>query len=167
MKIFTLEREQVIDRPRAEVFELFADAANLERITPRFLHFRITTPQPIVMGEGTLIDYRLSLFGLPFGWRTRIDRFEPTRCFVDSSVKGPYRLWEHTHTFSDVPGGTRMTDHVRYALPLGVLGVLAHGLVVRRTLARIFDYRARSIAEIFPGHGTRRTPLRIVPEVIT
>ena len=167
MKVYTLEREQIIERPRREVFELFADAANLERITPRFLHFRITTPLPIIMAEGTLIDYRLSLFGVPFGWRTRIDRFEPTRCFVDSSVRGPYRLWEHTHTFADVPGGTRMTDHVRYALPLGVLGVVAHGLVVRRTLARIFDFRARSIAEIFAEPGAERRPLGVVPDVIT
>ena len=167
MKVYTLEREQIIERPRGEVFELFADAGNLERITPRFLRFRITTPQPIIMAAGTLIDYRLSLFGVPFGWRTRIDRFEPTRCFVDSSVQGPYRLWEHTHTFTDVPGGTRMTDHVRYALPLGVLGVVAHGLVVRRTLAQIFDFRARSIAEIFKAPGPQRRPLHVVPEVIT
>lgn len=167
MKLYTLEREQIIRRSRGEVFEFFADAANLERITPRFLRFRIATPQPIAIAEGTLIDYRLSLFGIPFGWRTRIERFEPTRCFVDSSLQGPYRVWKHTHTFTDVPGGTRMTDHVHYALPFGPLGVLAHGLMVRRTLARIFDFRARSIAEIFEGPGPRGAPSHVVREGIT
>ena len=149
MKLYTLEREQLIDRPRAEVFAFFADAANLERITPGFLRFRIATPQPITIAEGTLIDYRLSLFGIPFGWRTRIERFEPSSCFVDTSLKGPYRVWNHTHTFSDAPGGTRMTDRVVYALPFGPLGMLAHAVMVRRMLGAIFDFRARTIAEIF------------------
>jgi ligand-binding SRPBCC domain-containing protein len=160
MKLYTLDREQLIERPRSEVFEFFADAANLERITPAFLRFRIATPPPITIAEGTLIDYRLSLFGIPFGWRTRIERFEPSRCFVDTSLKGPYKVWNHTHTFTDVPGGTRMTDRVVYALPLGPLGTLAHGLMVRRMLEAIFDFRVRTIAEIFgqpvEPHATRR-----------
>lgn len=150
MKLYTLEREQVVERPRAEVFAFFADAGNLERITPGFLRFRIATPQPITIAPGTLIDYRLSLFGIPFGWRTRIERFEPPTSFVDTSLKGPYRVWNHTHTFSDdASGGTRMTDRVVYALPFGPLGRLAHGVMVRRMLGAIFDFRARTIAEIF------------------
>ena len=149
MKVYTLTREQFVARPRSEVFSFFADAGNLERITPAFLRFRIVTPSPITIAPGTLIDYRLSLFGLPFGWRTRIERFEPDSSFVDMQLRGPYTLWRHTHEFEAVAGGTQMLDRVEYALPLGPLGRIARALFVRTTLERIFDYRARTIAEIF------------------
>jgi ligand-binding SRPBCC domain-containing protein len=151
VKVYAFTREQVIARPRREVFSFFADAANLERITPRFLRFRIVTPSPIEIRPGALIDYRLSLFGLPFGWQTRIDEVEPDTSFVDTQLRGPYRMWRHTHRFEDDHGGTRtrMHDRVEYALPLGPLGDLARALFVRATLERIFDHRATTIGEIF------------------
>lgn len=144
-----LERVQTLPRPTEEVFPFFADAFNLEAITPAFLHFRILTPRPVTMTAGTLIDYRLRLFGVPIRWRTRIEEFDPPRGFVDVQVRGPYRLWHHTHEFTPVSGGTRMRDVVRYAIPFGPLGTLAHALVVGRTLDRIFDFRRRHIEEIF------------------
>jgi ligand-binding SRPBCC domain-containing protein len=131
------------------VFAFFADAYNLETITPPFLRFRILTPRPIPMAPGTLIDYRLRLFGVPFRWRTRIERFEPGRGFVDAQIRGPYRLWHHTHEFERTAEGTHMRDRVRYALPLGVLGSVAHALAVRRMLDDIFAFRRRRIEEIF------------------
>jgi ligand-binding SRPBCC domain-containing protein len=151
VKTYTLLREQVLRRPRDEVFAFFADAGNLERITPPFLRFRVVTPAPVRVATGTLIDYRLSLFGVPFGWRTRIEEFEPAKRFVDAQLRGPYRLWRHTHAFEVAPEGTRMLDRVEYAMPLGPLGRLARALFVRATLDRIFDYRARTIEEIFAG----------------
>ena len=160
MKVHSLVREQVIARPRREVFAFFADAANLERITPAFLRFRIVTPTPVRIEEGCLIDYRLSLFGLPFGWRTRIDRFVPDSSFVDSQLRGPYRLWRHTHEFEEVRSGTRMLDRVEYALPLGPLGSIARALFVRATLTRIFDHRAATIAAIFAEQGDRSEQAR-------
>lgn len=141
-----LERAQVIPRPVPEVFAFFADAANLEAITPPFLRFRIVTPPPIVMAPGARIDYRLSLFGVPFGWETEIVAWEPNVRFVDVQRRGPYRHWHHLHTFEAVPEGTCMRDRVDYALPLGGLGGLAHALFVRRTLDRIFDHRRATIA---------------------
>lgn len=143
-----LEREQIIERPRAEVFEFFSDARNLERITPDFLHFRILTPTPIEMRPGTLIDYRIRLFGVPVKWRTRIDVFEPNARFVDRQLSGPYRTWIHTHEFHDHDGGraTKMIDRVEYEVPFGPLGGVARALFVRRTLDRIFDHRAEVIA---------------------
>jgi ligand-binding SRPBCC domain-containing protein len=147
--IYQLERVQMIPRPLGDVFRFFADAFNLEAITPPFLRFRIVTPPPIVLAAGTLIDYRLRLFGVPFRWRTRIERFEPESGFVDAQVRGPYRLWHHTHAFEQVGATTRMRDRVRYALPLGPLGRLSHALVVRRTLETIFDYRRDRISELF------------------
>lgn len=146
-----LSRTQLIPRPVEEVFPFFADAANLQTITPDFMHFRIVTPLPIEMREGALIDYRIKLFGVPSGWRTRIERWEPGRRFVDVQLRGPYRLWHHTHEFESVAGGTRMTDTVDYELPLGPLGGIAHALFVGKTLTRIFDYRLTKIAELFPA----------------
>ena len=149
MARFQLDRVQTIARPRAEVFQFFSQASNLEKLTPAFLKFRILTPEPIEMKEGTLIDYRLKLYGWPVHWRTRIERFEPEDCFVDMQLRGPYRYWEHLHEFRDVPGGTQMRDHVQYELPLGVLGDVARGLFVRRSLERIFDFRIRAVEEVF------------------
>jgi ligand-binding SRPBCC domain-containing protein len=151
MTTHLLERTQHIPRPRAEVFAFFADAHNLERITPPSLRFRILTPAPIAIGEGTLIDYRLSLFGVPFRWRTRIEAYQPGVRFVDVQLRGPYRRWHHTHTFEDAPGGTLMRDRVEYQLPLGPLGGLAHAVVVRRQLRVIFDHRREVIARLFPA----------------
>ncbi len=144
MKIRLLERTQIIPRSRSEVFAFFSDAFNLERITPPFLRFRILTPPPIKMAAGTVIEYRLRLFGTPIFWRTLIESWRPEESFVDSQTKGPYSLWRHTHLFEEIsPGQTLMRDTVEYALPFGLAGRLAHSLFVRRWLDEIFDYRAR------------------------
>ena len=153
-----LERTQLIRRPRKEVFRFFENPKNLERITPAFLKFRIVTPEPIAMVEDARIEYRLALFGLPFGWCTTIESYESPTMFVDRQLRGPYRLWRHTHEFSDFPGGTRMVDRVEYELPFGFLGDLAHAVFVRRTLNRVFDHRERVIAEIFEGRGVEMPP---------
>ena len=146
-----LERVATVPRPLAETFAFFADAGNLERITPPELRFRIVTPQPIDLRPGALIDYRLRLFGVPFGWRTEIARWEPPAggraAFVDQQLRGPYRRWHHTHTFEAVGDATRMTDRVRWALPVWPLGEVARP-VVRAQLRRIFDHRAERVAEL-------------------
>lgn len=146
----TLRRRQVVKRPRAEVFTFFEDAKNLGRITPPFMGFEIITPTPIQMGAGTLIDYRIRLFGIPMRWRTEIELYERGERFVDRQLSGPYRMWRHTHVFRDLPdGATEMIDEVDYDVGFGPFGVLAHRLFVQRTLARIFDYRAEAVASQF------------------
>ena len=149
--VHRLERQQFVPRPRDEVFAFFAEAQNLEMLTPAFLNFRILTPLPLDMRSGTLIDYQIRLGGVPMRWRTRIETFEAPVRFVDVQLAGPYRTWHHVHEFQDAPGGTLVTDRVDYALPFGFLGALAHRLFVRRALKRIFDYRQQRLAEIFPG----------------
>ena len=149
MAIHRLERQQLIPFGRAQVFSFFEDATNLERITPPFLGFRILSPLPISMGEGTLIDYRIRLFGLPLRWRTRIDVYEPPARFVDVELEGPYRVWRHTHLFEEHPDGTLITDHVEYEIGFGPFGSLARSLFVARTLESIFDYRQRAVAAHF------------------
>lgn len=138
--------------PRREVFDFFAEAVNLERITPPELRFRILTRQPIVLAAGSLIDYRLHLHRIPLTWRTRITRWEPPNCFVDEQLHGPYAQWIHTHTFAELPnGGTQISDEVRYRLPLGPLGRIAHPLI-RRQIERIFRYREMKVrAELTGG----------------
>jgi ligand-binding SRPBCC domain-containing protein len=142
----TLRREQRLPGAPETVFPFFADAGNLEAITPPWLGFEIVTPRPIAMGVGTLIEYRLRLHGLPISWLTRIEAWEPGVRFVDAQLTGPYRLWHHTHEFEpDGAGGTLMRDTVRYALPLGPLGEIAHRLFVARDLERIFDFRREEV----------------------
>lgn len=151
MRVHVLEREQLIPRPVEEVWPFFADAHNLEALTPPSLRFEIETSGGIEMREGALIAYRLHLRGIPVRWRTRIDAWEPDGAspyFVDRQLSGPYALWHHTHTFTPVVGGTLMRDRVRYRLPLGILGALALPLV-RRELEGIFAFRHRVIAEHF------------------
>lgn len=142
-----LTREQRVSRPLDEVFSFFADAANLEALTPPFLRFRILTPLPIEMKVDARIEYTLSLFGAPIHWRTRITEWEWGVRFVDEQESGPYALWHHTHEFEADGDVTWVRDRVLYREPMGLLGRLAHGLFVERTLNRIFDYRYRAIAE--------------------
>ena len=149
MRVYTFQREQVLPLPRAEAFQFFADAFNLEAITPPWLRFRVASEGEIVMRAGALIEYRLRLHALPLRWLTRIECWEPGRRFTDVQVRGPYRLWHHTHAFECHRTGTTMRDEVRYALPLGPLGRLARALVVRRDLDRIFDFRRDAIAARF------------------
>jgi ligand-binding SRPBCC domain-containing protein len=147
-----LRREQRLPGSPADVFPFFADAGNLEAITPPWLRFEVVTPRPIEMRPGALIEYRLVLHRLPVAWLTRIEEWEPDVRFVDMQLTGPYRLWHHTHEFRPDPdGGTVMTDTVRYALPLGPLGALAHRVVVRRDVERIFAFRAQAVpAQLTP-----------------
>lgn len=149
---YRLERRQLISLPLAEVFAFFADAANLETITPPSLHFRILTPQPIDIRSGTQIDYCLALFGVPFQWQTRIESFEAPHRFTDVQVRGPYKRWHHTHEFFEHHGDTQMIDRIEYQLPLGPLGWLAHALFVERQLQHIFDYRFRVIERLLAGN---------------
>ncbi|HEY5318511.1 MAG TPA: SRPBCC family protein [Solirubrobacteraceae bacterium] len=148
MSVHRLEREQLVPRALPEVFEFFSRAGNLERITPPWLSFGLITPEPIELRSGTLIEYRLRVHGLPLRWVSRIEEWEENRVFVDRQLQGPYGLWHHRHEFAAIPQGTRVRDHVDYALPFGLLGDLVHSAVVRRDLTRIFDYRNQAVARL-------------------
>lgn len=145
-----LERRQIIDRLRTEVFEFFANAGNLERITPPELNFKIISAQPIDIRKGAFIDYKLKLRGIPITWKTQITQWNPPHDFVDTALKSPYKQWIHLHSFEENDKGeTIMRDKVRYRLPFEPLGDLAHWYV-KKELKYIFDYRYKVIEEIFP-----------------
>ena len=147
-----LKRELTLELPREQVFAFFADAKNLELITPTHLNFKITAPGPIELGEGALIDYQLSLHGIPMNWRTEITKWDPPHRFVDTQLKGPYSQWIHTHSFIVLgTNSTLIEDEVHYRLPLAPLGDLSH-FVVEGELKKIFDYREKVVAEELQKH---------------
>jgi len=129
-----------------ELFPFFADAGNLDAITPPWLHFRIVTPRPLAMRAGTLIDYQLRVRGLPLRWRTLIREWQPPLRFVDEQVRGPYRQWIHEHTFEPLDGGTLVRDQVRYAVPFDWL---LHRWFVRPDIEKIFQFRAAALTSLF------------------
>jgi ligand-binding SRPBCC domain-containing protein len=145
MKVFTLRRQQVLPGSPDDVFPFFADARNLEAITPPLLKFEVVTPGAIEMQVGTLIQYQLTLRGIPVNWLTSIQAWEPGVRFVDQQVRGPYALWHHTHEFERHADGTLMTDTVRYAIGFGVLGEIAARAFVHRDVAGIFDFRREAV----------------------
>ncbi len=157
MHVHVLQRSQRLPGSPAEVFAFFADARNLEAITPPLLRFRVETPDPIVMAVGTLIRYRLRVRGVRVRWLTRISVWQPPSRFVDEQLAGPYALWHHTHSFEDDgEGGTLMRDVVRYRIGYGPLGVLVNAALVRRDLERIFDYRAQQVPALLAAERRRR-----------
>lgn len=132
-----------------QVFPFFADAHNLEAITPPWLRFTVLTPRPIAMKAGAIIEYRLRWRVVPIRWRTRITVWEPSRRFVDEQIRGPYRLWHHEHIFEPDGRFTLMHDRVHYRAPLAFV---AHPLIVTRDVARIFAYRRAAIARLLTPH---------------
>ena len=154
MRVHEFQSELWLPLPPEELFSFFADAANLDALTPPWLHFQIVTPPPIAMREGALIDYRLRVHGIPLRWRTRINAWQPPHRFVDEQIRGPYRQWIHEHTFEAGNGGTLARDVVRYAVPFDFL---AHHWFVRPDVERIFQYRSAALTQRFGG-GRRPTP---------
>ncbi len=151
MKIYNLHREQYLPVSVAEAWQFFSQAKNLSKITPEEMGFVVLTQlddSPIY--SGMKIDYTVRpLFKIPMRWTTVIKKVDAPNKFMDKQLKGPYSLWEHTHTFEQVAGGVKMTDDVQYALPLGWLGILAHWLVVGSKLKNIFDFREETLNKYF------------------
>lgn len=143
------ETRQWVPLPIEKAFEFFCEAKNLEKITPPQMAFKIQNMSTKEIGKGTLINYKLSIRGVPAKWRTLIDNWDPPHAFSDEQLIGPYSKWLHLHTFSPAAGGTLMRDRVQYSLPLGMLGRLAAGWLVKKDVSGIFDFRRKKIGELF------------------
>lgn len=138
-------REQRVNRPIEEVFDFFSRAENLERITPKELNFKILRTSTPGIEKGTILDYRLSLHGIPFHWSSHIDQFNPPSGFSDEQMRGPYAYWRHEHEFEVDGDSTIVRDKVQYEMPLGLLGETFGLYFVRKDLDRIFAYRRSQI----------------------
>ena len=147
-----LRRETVVAQGLEETFAFFADAGNLNLLTPSWVGFKILSPLPLDMRAGRLIDYRIRIHGVPVRWRTKIIVWDPPHRFVDLQVRGPYRWWHHEHRFEKAEGGTRVIDEVDYASPLWWI---MHPLIVRRDVERIFDFRAGALQRELNRAGAR------------
>jgi len=155
MKTFQLQTELWLPAPLEQVFPFFADAHNLEALTPPWLSFELLTPGPLEMRKGLTLDSKLRVRGLPLRWRSEITAWEPPHRFVDEQRKGPYRLWVHEHAFEARDGGTLVRDRVNYAVPGGSL---VQRWLVGPDLDRIFAYRRRHLEARFGAAANGRTP---------
>ncbi|MES2559664.1 MAG: SRPBCC family protein [Bacteroidota bacterium] len=149
MKPHILETTTIIKRPLSDVFDFFGKAENLNLLTPPELDFTITSPLPIQMKTGAIINYRIKLNGIPFTWRTEICEWNPPHQFVDTQVKGPYVRWHHTHRFKEINGITEMTDRIEFLSPGWILEPLINILFVERKVKQIFAYREQQLNSIF------------------
>jgi ligand-binding SRPBCC domain-containing protein len=145
-----LVKTTLIKRPISEVFDFFSKAENLNALTPPELEFSILTPLPIPMKKGTLIDYRIKLEGIPFRWRTLISDWQEGKSFTDEQIKGPYRVWKHTHSFVAKGDYTEMTDEILYLAPGWFLEPIIHKLFVKKRVEAIFEFRESKLNELFP-----------------
>ncbi len=156
-RTYFLEQEVMIEAPVKDVWQFFSDPYNLDKISPGYMNFKIVNcPKADDIYDGMQIEYRVSpLMKIPLKWVTLIKEVQPMKCFTDIQLNGPYASWEHTHTFRETDAGTVMYDAVRYALPFGPLGTLAHRLFVKRQLADIFHYRETVIRDLFKSKKLR------------
>ncbi|MGC9197513.1 MAG: SRPBCC family protein [Acidobacteriaceae bacterium] len=153
MKIREFKSEIWLPLGPEKLFPFFADAANLEALTPQWLNFKILTPRPIEMREGSLIEYKLAIHGLPVRWRTRISVWQPPHQFVDEQLSGPYQRWIHQHDFDACDGGTRVRDVVKYAVPFDFA---VHRWLVRPDIEKIFRYRSEELQRRFGVEDSSR-----------
>jgi ligand-binding SRPBCC domain-containing protein len=152
---FNFTAEQRIKRPIDEVFSFFSKAENLELITPPWLNFQILTPLPIEMKTGTLIDYKIGLYGIPLKWKTEITRWQPPFGFIDTQLKGPYSVWIHQHLFKEHNGVTIMTDSVDYDIPGWFLKPWLNKFFISQQVEAIFAYRKKVINTYFSGETSQ------------
>ena len=146
-----LKQTQTLPVSREKLWNFISVPQNLNEITPPKMAFKIVGEQPASAYAGLLLEYKVRIPVLGWtSWLTEIKYVTQGYSFMDEQRVGPYKLWLHTHTLEDVEDGTKMTDEIRYQIPFGPIGSIAHFFFVRRTLMQIFDYRREKLDEIFP-----------------
>lgn len=148
--IYTLKVQQKLPISLDEAWDFFSSPANLEKITPPHMLFKITSGDIASMYSGQIITYKVSPFtGFTTNWVTEITHVQAKQFFVDEQRFGPYKMWHHEHSFQELKDGVLMTDKVSYKLPMGALGHLAQHLFVRRQLENIFNHRYKCLTNQF------------------
>lgn len=152
MKLYKLETKQVINTSLEECWSFFSSPKNLKEITPDYMGFEIIDGAEDQMYAGQIIQYFVKpVLGIPMRWVTEITQVKDHEFFIDEQRFGPYKLWHHKHFFKEVAGGVEMRDIVHYGLPFGILGRLANTIFIKKQLKTIFDYRYKTVEELFNG----------------
>lgn len=148
---YQLYREQQLSCDRETAWSFFSSPMNLSKITPDEMGFVVVSNSlNKEIGKDMIIDYKVSpVFRVPLKWRTRITQVDKNKSFTDFQEKGPYKYWNHFHEFIPNDRGVLMKDTVDYELPMGLLGVIAHRIFVRKKLEHIFDYRYQILERLF------------------
>jgi ligand-binding SRPBCC domain-containing protein len=151
MSTYQYKTEQVLKISLNQAWDFFSSPKNLAVITPPEMDFNILTKlEDKEIYEDMIIDYTVKpLWGIKMKWQTKIINVEKPYVFSDTQTKGPYSLWEHTHTFKQVQEGVLMTDIINYALPMGFLGNIMHTLVVKKEIEKIFSHRRKTLEQLF------------------
>lgn len=146
-----LYREQQLNCDVETAWNFFSSPQNLAQITPSDMGFTVLSDyKGEQIFEGMIIDYTVSpLLNIPLKWRTRITQVDFKKSFTDFQEKGPYKYWNHFHEFISIQAGVLMKDTVDYALPFGILGTIAHQILIKNKLDAIFDYRFEVLDSMF------------------
>ncbi len=155
MATFYYNTEQFLPINVQTAWDFFSSAKNLAIITPPELDFNIlTNVVEREIYEGMLIEYNVKpLLGIPVYWQTEICKVDKPQMFTDKQLKGPYKIWEHTHLFIEKENGVLMKDQVKYQLPFGIIGQITHSLIVRKKIENIFTFRKEVLKKIFKDNG--------------
>ena len=150
MAFYSIKSEQKLPITMEEAWNFFSSPKNLNKITPPDMHFVITNDPEPKMYEGQIITYKVTPFlGIKMSWMTEITTVKNNQYFIDEQRFGPYSLWHHRHSFTEIEGGILAKDEVNYKLPFGILGDLIHSLFIKKKLADVFKYRKKVLKENF------------------
>lgn len=139
-----------------EAWDFLSNPANLQHITPETMNFQILSGADRPMYAGQIIQYTVKpLLGIKTKWVTEITHVQPKSYFVDEQRLGPYKIWHHQHFLKEIENGIAMEDIVHYKLPFGILGEIAHPLLVKPKLNTIFEYRRQKLIELFGNYKTK------------
>lgn len=105
----------------------------------------------IEMGEE--VTWRGRHFGVTQHFTSRITAFDRPCHFRDEMLRGAFRSFVHDHYFAVEGSVTKMTDVLAFSAPLGVLGLIAEKVVLRRYLEKLLRDRAEVIAAAVEKSG--------------
>ena len=150
MKIYRLHEIQNLPISMEQAWKFLSDPKNLKTITPDYMRFEILGGDEKMMYPGQIIKYIVTpVMGIPTQWITEITHVKEGEYFVDEQRFGPYALWHHKHFIRPIKNGIEMEDIIDYKIPFGILGQMAHPIIVKPKLKEIFEYRKKKLSELF------------------
>ena len=150
MKIYRLHEIQNLPISMEQAWKFLSDPKNLKTITPDYMRFEILDGDEKMMYPGQIIKYIVTpVMGIPTKWITEITHVKEGEYFVDEQRFGPYALWHHKHFIRPIKNGIEMEDIIDYKIPFGILGQMAHPIIVKPKLKEIFEYRKKKLSELF------------------